>query len=122
MDATDESLKRVRELAEDPVNLDQEDKREWDRLIRTYNKLHSGKPAINPNRPIENEELIEILATVRDKLQEEGLEDFDEGCGDDNPCGDPKIEKIDLENLAELVFQRLVFEARIEAERTGWAA
>ena len=29
-------------------------------------------------------------------------------------------EEIDLEQLAEKIFQRLVFEARIERERFGW--
>ena len=41
-------------------------------------------------------------------------------CGDNDPCGDQKP-KIDMETLAEKVFQRLIFEARIERERIGWA-
>ena len=41
-------------------------------------------------------------------------------CGDNDPCGE-KQPKIDLEMLAEKVFFRLIFEARIERERAGWA-
>lgn len=35
-------------------------------------------------------------------------------------CGDQKP-KIDMETLADKVFQRLIFEARLERERIGWA-
>ena len=41
------------------------------------------------------------------------------GCGDDDGCG-KKIKEINLEALAELVFARMIFEVRIERERTGW--
>jgi len=43
-----------------------------------------------------------------------------ENWGNEDPCGNRKPQ-IDLELLAEKVFQRLIFEARIERERAGGA-
>ena len=45
-------------------------------------------------------------------------------CGGlENPCEPPdKADKINLEVLAQKIFQRLVFEARVERERAGWGA
>ena len=40
--------------------------------------------------------------------------------GDDGKCG-AKRTRMDLELLAEKVFTRLICEARIERERSGWA-
>jgi len=43
-----------------------------------------------------------------------------ESWGHEDPCGNRKPQ-IDLELLADKVFQRLIFEARIERERAGGA-
>jgi hypothetical protein len=40
-----------------------------------------------------------------------------------NPCEEPdKADKVNLEVLAQKIFQRLVFEARVERERAGWGS
>ena len=62
-----------------------------------------------------------FLEKLNKKSKKKGSQkDKSGGCADEDPCGDPKPQ-IDLEMLAEKVFQRLIFEARIERERVGWA-
>jgi hypothetical protein len=40
------------------------------------------------------------------------------GCPDNDPCADKKV--MNLERLADMVFQRLMAEVRVERERAGW--
>ena len=74
-----------------------------------------------------NEELeLKFLEKLNKKSEQSakggksGKKDKSGGCPDDDPCGKRKPQ-IDLEMLAEKVFQQLIFEARIERERVGWA-
>jgi hypothetical protein len=54
-----------------------------------------------------------------------GISDDGTPCGGafGDPCNPPdKADKINFEVLAQKIYQRLVFEARVERERAGWGA
>jgi len=69
------------------------------------------------------QELLEAEEHLRELLHLEGagagpLEVGGGGCPDKDPCAEKKT--MDLERLAEMVFDRMMAEVRVEGERTGW--
>ena|SRR5579859_3714757 len=73
----------------------------------------STPAAAQPKKELDKEEKDELLELLKDKTKK-----ADEGCPDNDPCK-PKKE-LNMQLLAEKVFERLIFEARIERERVGW--
>ncbi len=110
------SLKKVKDLNEKRLAKDSAAVQEWDKLIKVYDRKESTKT--EPNLQGDDlRDLIKNLAEFLDKQIEEG--ENREPCTESHPCGGVKVD-IDLEALSELVFRRLIFEARLERERTGW--
>jgi len=69
--------------------------------------------AARPKKELDKEEKDELLELLKGKKDKSN-----EGCPDNDPCK-PKKE-LNMQLLAERVFERLIFEARIERERVGW--
>jgi hypothetical protein len=76
----------------------------------------------NPTKEELELEFLELLKEKSKKSKSGGALSMKKlsDCGNNDPCGD-QMPKIDMEMLAEKVFQRLIFEARLERERIGWA-
>src|SRR5262245_60393802 len=73
----------------------------------------------NPTKEELEVEYLEYLKDKKRKGKGGSLSMKSSDCADVDPCGKAKPQ-IDMEMLAEKVFQRLIFEARIERERIGW--
>ena len=74
---------------------------------------HDSQGIPKTEKELEKEELKKLTGKSKGEAR------LKSGCGDDDGCGQ-KIKEINLEALAELVFERMIFEVRIERERTGW--
>ena len=122
MPAKEKYRKQVEALAEKKAR-DPQAKREWDELLHAYDRLHTEHPSAGFTTPAQQKELFELLAEMVEKRhdEKEDHDDHDGGCSDEHPCDD-QLPQVDMQSLAERIFQRLMFEARIERERIGRAA
>lgn len=133
MAASERALEIVKDL-EERRHGEAGAKRQWDKLVSAYAKAAGGRVSFDSTGD-NLKALIDQLALFLDKREE------NRGCPDDKPCAEMvttrlgmsgwpsrKLEDtvnqtiaIDLEVLADKIMQRLMFEMRIERERTGWA-
>ena len=81
-----------------------------------------GLPGSSQARAKTGPEVVRLFNKAVDLVTSKGKAAKMGGCGDGGPCGDAgdPIAEIDLEILADKVFQRLMWEARLERERSGW--
>jgi len=123
MAASDKSLEKIKEL-EVKRQHDSDAKREWEKLVSAYDRENGTQTPPDPKGP-ELVALIEKLAETLDARGSKGRhkrhDDPDDCCGRGEEA-DNMLQGIDLENLAERVFERLIFEVRIERERVGRSA
>jgi hypothetical protein len=108
-------LRRAREAPSAIADLDVDQRRAFEEW-----KGEKERNLAAWEHPTKEELELEFLQTLKGKSKTGSKEIKSDGCGDGTPCGDRKP-KIDVETLADKVFLRLIFEARIERERTGWA-
>ena len=131
MATSEKSLKKIKEL-EDKRHHDSDAQREWEKLVLAYDREHGTQTPPDPKGP-ELVALIEKLAEERDERAAKGghkghhgHHDLDDCCGRGDDADDllqgMGLQGIDMETLAERVFERLIFEVRIERERVGWSA
>jgi hypothetical protein len=129
MAASKKSLEKIKILDEKRRH-DSDAKREWDKLVIALDRESFTQTPPDLKGP-ELTALIERLAEALDERGKQGSDDLDNCCGrgavgddgDDGRNGAGKLRAgIDMENLAELVFERLIFEVRIERERVGQSA
>jgi hypothetical protein len=128
MAASRKSLEKIKEL-DAKRHHDSDAQRRWDRLVREYDLENATQTPPDSKGP-ELKALIEHLAEALDEHGHTGrhhFHDSDDCCGrgiDDKEATalDRLLERTDLETLAELVFERLIFEVRIERERAGRSA
>jgi|SRR5579859_6540501 len=126
--ASTKSLQKIKELNE-KRHLEPGAKREWDKLVKAYDRENFTQTPHHP-KGAELKELIENLAEALDHREIMIHKETDDCCGrgnggdgrDGGDGADELPEGIDLDNLAELVFERLIFEVRIERERVGRSA
>jgi hypothetical protein len=93
-------------------------------LKKEYNEWLKLGTGVNPKSKAKVAPKVIALfnAAVDSVMSKAGGGSDDGGCGGPgNPCEDvDKGDRINMEVLAQKIFQRLVFEARIERERSGW--
>ncbi len=120
MPASKKSKEEVERLEENRHH-DSEAKQQWTKLVQDYDDENgTTTPADLKGEPLKA--LMAKLAAFLDERGEAKSKERETGCGDGGPCGDKQQgqPRIDLETLADLVFKRLILEARIEQERAGW--
>lgn len=121
MSPSRQSLTKVRDLDEKRRYGDAGAKAEWAKLVKEYDERKFTRTEADLQGD-ELKKLIEKLAEFLDELAKEKGLDPESTSDNTSPCMEEGPVDIDLERLAGLVFERLIFEARIERERAGWAA
>src|SRR5947209_5437230 len=117
MAASKKSLEKIKEL-EVKRHDDSDAKREWEKLVSAYDRENDTQTPPDPKGPA-LVALIEKLAEALDARSPKGGHKRHDG--PDDCCGrgdeaDNMLQGVDLEKLAERVFERLIFEVRIERE------
>ena len=125
MAASRESIQKIKEL-EDKRHTDSEARKEWEKLVRLYDRANSTLTPANPKGQ-ELKSLLEALAQHLDARKKQEEDDLDDcgGCNDnDSSLSDweARLAGIDMDDLAQRVFERLIFEVRVERDRVGWSA
>jgi hypothetical protein len=104
-----------------PEGLDADQLRELDETIAERLR-NPGSWAGKTKEQVEEEETKKLLKSLKGDADDKIKYRKSGGCGYSDPCGNKKKPELDLELLADKIFQRLIYEARVERERAGWAS